>query len=88
MGHHHRHLTLAGTGQGLGQLRPAVQRIGAFAGFHLHHLGHHLAAFGGGKAGNGFALRFDAQAALALLARRNPDVTYNLAHQLALKPAL
>ena len=73
-------LGLASLRQRRGKLRPALQGVAALAGFDLHKFSDHLAALRGGKPGDGFALGFDAQAALALLACRNPKVADNLPH--------
>ena len=55
------------------------KRVGSLAGLDLDELGEHLAPLGGGEPGDGLALGFDPQAALALLACRYPDVADNLA---------
>ena len=49
------------------QLRPAGQRIGAFAGLDLGELGHDLEALGRRERGDGLALGFKAEAGTALL---------------------
>ena len=67
LGHHHRGLAFAGLRQRRGELRPAVQGVGALAGLDLDKLADHLATLGGSEPGNGIALGFDAQAALTLL---------------------
>ncbi len=82
-GHHHSRLGLAGLSKCLGQLGATLQRIRTLPRLDFHILGHNLAPLGRSEPGNGFALCFDAQAALALLGARNPNVADNLPHDAA-----
>jgi hypothetical protein len=68
------HLRLAGGGQGGGQDRPAIQGVGALAGFDLDVLGQDGHTLGGGEGGDGGPLRFDAEAALALLTGGDAEI--------------
>ena len=52
----------AGASQGGGELRAAVERVGALARLDLDMLGDDLEALGGGEPGDGSALRVTAEA--------------------------
>jgi hypothetical protein len=57
---------VTGKRKGAGKLRPAVQRIGAFAGFNFGELVEDRDALGFGEAGNGGTLGFEAKARTTL----------------------
>jgi hypothetical protein len=69
LGYHNRRLGLPGGSQGGGKLGAPFDGVGTLAGFHFDVFANDLASLGSGEAGNRFALGFDAQAGLALLAR-------------------
>ena len=73
-GHDDRTPELARPVQGQAQLRPEIERIGALARFDLDMFGCDDKPFARGEAGNGLALRLDAEARPALLARRDADI--------------
>lgn len=56
------------------ELRPALQRIGAFAGLDLDILTRDCETFALAELGDGTTLRFEAQAGAALPSRRHADV--------------
>ena len=69
-----RGLELPGGGQGGGELRPAIERVGALARLDLAEgLGQGV-AFGLGKAGERGLLRFEAEAGASLAGGRNAGV--------------
>jgi hypothetical protein len=79
---------LRGTGgsQSRGKLRPAVQRIATFAGFHLNVFAQERHALGLGKPDDGGALSFDAEPRLPLLPGRNPEVGNRAFHTNRIPP--
>ncbi len=64
----------AGASQGGGELRAAVERIGALARLDLSELGGDLEALGLGEAGDGGALGVEPEPRAALLSRRDPKI--------------
>src|SRR3954453_15889889 len=62
LGHDNRPLQPAGPCQRRGELRPALQRVRALAGFDLDEFGVDLVALAATEAGDGLALSLDAQA--------------------------
>ena len=64
----------AGAGQGGGELRAAVERVGALARLDLSELGGDLEALGLGEAGDGGALSVNAKPRAALLAGADPEI--------------
>jgi hypothetical protein len=62
LGHHDRALRQASRGEGRCHLRPSVESVGTFAGFHLSELVQDGDAFGLGEAGDRGSPGFDAQA--------------------------
>src|SRR5262249_57324620 len=69
---------LARRGQGGGQLRPALERVGPLAGFHLNELLSELVALGLGESLDRRFLRLEPEAGAALPARRDPVVSQGL----------
>ena len=63
----------AGLGGRGGELRTALDRIRAFAGFDLNELDDDLVTLGGGEPGDGRALGIDPETRAALLASADPD---------------
>jgi hypothetical protein len=57
-----------------GELRTAIERIGALAGFHLDALIDNAITLGVGEAANRLALRLDAEARFGLFARRDAQI--------------
>ena len=74
LGHHDRALCLARCGQRCGELRAAVERVGALAGLDLGELVKDGDALGFGKAGDRGSLGLDAQARSTLPLCRNAVV--------------
>ena len=64
----------AGLGERNGELRAALDRIGALAGFDLDELGDDIVTLGGGETGDGGALGIDPETRAALLASADPEV--------------
>jgi hypothetical protein len=82
--HDHRSLVLPSGREGLGELRAAVQGIGALAGLRFGEPGGNLDPLSSGKPLDGLALRIQAEPALALLCGADPDVSDGLFHRVPL----
>lgn len=64
----------AALGERGGELRPALDRVRAFARFDLNELGDDVITLASREPGDGGALRVDPKTPAALLARRDPEV--------------
>lgn len=57
-----------------GELRAAIEGVGALAGLDLGERGGDLEALGGGEAGDGFALGVEPEPGFSLFLRRDPEI--------------
>jgi hypothetical protein len=80
LGHYDRAPLYAASGQRCRQLRPAVERIGTFAGLDLDELSCEREAFCLGEAGHGRSLSLDAESRTALASGRDAVVGDGLLH--------